>query len=342
MARVGRRTVLAGVAAGLLAGAFGSTAFAADKVTVGVLRFVSSGGLYLAVERGHFAAEGLEVELKFFEAAQPIAVAIASGDAEFGLTGITAGSLNLAGKGGLKIVASQGAEKKGFIGNQLVASNEAFGRGLDKPEKLAGATVAISQVGSTFHYQFGQIAAAKGFELSKISMKPLQSLPNMVAAVKTSQVDATILPTHIAGPMVDRGEAKIIAALSDIADYQYGALFAAPKAVAEKRDVVQRFVRAYQKGLADYGASLMRSDAGGKRVADEAAATAATQIAKYVYPSDPPAEGAAKVIASAPYCDPTGKLDLAGIEAQIAWYKSEKLVDAGVDAKAFVDLSFTR
>ena len=46
------------------------------------------------------------------------------------------------------------------------------------------------------------------------------------------------------------------------------------------------------------------------------------------------------MIESAPYCDPTGKLDLAGIEKQIAWYKSEKLVDESVDAKAFVDLGF--
>jgi NitT/TauT family transport system substrate-binding protein len=335
-----RRSILAGFAAGFATAVFAQGAFAADKVSVGVLRFVSSGGLYLGVERGYFAAEGLDVDLKFFQAAQPIAVAIASGDTEFGLTGITAGSLNLAGKGGLKIAASQGAEKKGFTGNQIVASNEAYAKGLDAPKKLAGATVAISQVGSTFHYQFGQVAEAEGFDLARITMKPVQSLPNMIAAVKTNQVDATILPSHIAQPLVTKGEAKIVAAMSDVADYQYGALFVSPKLVAEKRDVVARFVRAYKKGLADYGAALLRTDASGKRIADDTAKQAAVQIAKYVYPSDPPEQGAAKVIASAPYCDPTGKLDLAGIEKQIAWYKAEKLVDAGVDAKAFVDLSF--
>ena len=51
-----------------------SQAAAADKVAVGVLRFVSSGGLYLAVERRYFTAEGIEIDLRFFEAAQPIAV----------------------------------------------------------------------------------------------------------------------------------------------------------------------------------------------------------------------------------------------------------------------------
>ena len=38
------------------------------------------------VVEGEFADEGLDVELKFFQAAQPIAVAIASGDIDFGVT----------------------------------------------------------------------------------------------------------------------------------------------------------------------------------------------------------------------------------------------------------------
>jgi len=322
--------------------ALAAPAQAADKVAVGVLRFVSSGGLYLAVERGYFNAEGIEVELKFFEAAQPIAVAVVSGDTQFGLTAITAGSLNLAGKGGVKIIASQGAERKGITGNILVASNDAHAKGLTTPEKLDGANVAITQVGSSFHYQLGQIATAKGFPLERITMKPLQSIPNVVAAVKTGQVDAAILPPHIAEPMAGRGEVKLITPLSAIGDYQYGALFTAPKLITGNRALVERFVRAYQKGLKDYAEALLRTDVSGKRIADDAAMKAGEQIGKYVYPSDPPAEAARKVIASAVFCDPAGKVDATDIARQVAWYKQEKLVDAGVDAAAVIDATFAR
>lgn len=318
------------------------SAHAGDKVAVGALRFVSSGGLYLGVERGYFAAEGIDIDIKFFEAAQPIAVAIASGDIQFGLTGITGGSLNLAGKGGLKIVAAQGGEKKGVVGNVLAVSNEAYAKGMTGAEKIAGANVAITQVGSTFHYQFGQIADAKGFDLAKVTMKPLQSIPNMVAALKTNQVDAAILPPHIAGPMAARGEIKILGPLSDIADYQYGAVFASPRLVADNRALVERFVRAYQKGLGDYTGALMRVDASGNRITDELSTKAAEQIGKYVYPSDTPPEAAKKVVVSAVYCDPTGKLDMANITRQIVWYKKEKLVDAAVDGAKFIDTTFVK
>ena len=61
-------------------------AAAQEKITVGVLRFVSSGALFVAVERGYFKQEGLDVDLTFFDAAQPIAVAVVTGDVDFGLT----------------------------------------------------------------------------------------------------------------------------------------------------------------------------------------------------------------------------------------------------------------
>src|SRR5262245_19901163 len=92
------------VLAALLAG---RPADAQDKVAVGVLRFVSSGALFVAVERGYFRQEGLDVELRFFDAAQPIAVAVVTGDVDFGLTAFTAGLFNLAGKGGLTVIAAQ-------------------------------------------------------------------------------------------------------------------------------------------------------------------------------------------------------------------------------------------
>lgn len=340
MTAVFTRRALLTISALILAGP--AVAQAQDKVAVGALRFVSSGGLYLAVERGYFKDEKIDLEIKFFQAAQPIAVAIASGDIQFGLTGIAGGTLNLAGKGALKIIASQGSERKGIKGNTLVVSNDAWAKGITTFEKLDGASAAISQVGSTFHYQLGQIAEAKKFALEKIAMKPVQTIPNMIAAVKTGQADATILPPHIAGPMAARGEARIIGPLSDIANYSYGALFASPKIVGENRALAERFVRAYQKGLKDYHDALLRFDASGKRIEDETAVRAAVQIGKYVYASDQPAEAAKKVMDSAVYCDPTGKLDVADIEKQIAWYKKEKLVDAGVEGKGFLDTSFVK
>src|SRR4051794_41809735 len=61
------------------------------KAKVGVLRLSSSAPVFIAQDSGYFRDAGLDVELKFFDAAQPIAVATASGDIDFGVTAFTAG-----------------------------------------------------------------------------------------------------------------------------------------------------------------------------------------------------------------------------------------------------------
>jgi len=49
-----------------------------------VLRLSSSAPVFIAQDKGYFREAGLDIELKFFDAAQPIAVATTSGDVDFG------------------------------------------------------------------------------------------------------------------------------------------------------------------------------------------------------------------------------------------------------------------
>ena len=315
----------------------------AAKVSVGALRFVSNGALFVAVEKGYFKAEGLDVELKFFDAAQPIAVAVVSGDIDLGATAFTAGMFNLAGKGGIKIIAAQAREKKGYEGNAVLASNAAWEKGLRKLEDVSGKSLGITQVGSSFHYQIGQIARLKGFDLRTVDLKPLQSLSSMAAALKSAQVDAVIIAPHLAKALVAAGDAKLIGWYSDLDEYQFGALFASPKIVDARRATVEKFVRAYQKGAAEFADAMLRLDAAGARAFDRATSDPiAAMVAKYVYPSDPADAAAAKVMASTYYVDPQARLDAADIHNQVAWYKSQGLVDGAVDPTKFLDLSFVK
>src|SRR5882724_2133508 len=54
------------------------------KAKIGVLRLSSSAPVFIAQDKGYFREAGLDIELKFFDAAQPIAVATTSGDVDFG------------------------------------------------------------------------------------------------------------------------------------------------------------------------------------------------------------------------------------------------------------------
>jgi NitT/TauT family transport system substrate-binding protein len=321
------------LAASLMLGA-GAPPAAAQKVAVGVLKLASSGPVFIAQDKGYFKAEGLDSELKFFEAAQPIAVATVSGDVDIGVTGLTAGFYNLAGKGALKIVAAQSREESGYNLIAYLASNRAYENGLDGLGKLPGHSVGITQVGSTFHYSLGLLAAKRKFDLASLKLVPLQSIPNMASALKGGQVDAALIPATAALPMVNRGDAKLLGWVGNETPWQLGGIFTAPRTIAERRPVVEKFIRAYRKAAHEFHAAFLTKDAVGKVVEGAEAPALIAIISKYT------GQDEKAIRTGIPYIDPEGRLLVSDVYNQVAWYQSQNLVDKSVDAKSVVDLSF--
>jgi NitT/TauT family transport system substrate-binding protein len=178
------------------------------KARVGVLRLSSSAPVFIAQDKGYFRDAGLDIELKFFDAAQPIAVAVTSGDIDFGVTAFTAGLYNLAGKGTLKVIGGMSREKAGYPLIGYFASNNAYAAGLRTPRDLAGKRIAVTQIGSSFHYSLGLLADKYGLKLSDMKVLPLQSLSNAAAALKGETVDAALLPVSTARKLMDDGGAQ--------------------------------------------------------------------------------------------------------------------------------------
>ena len=316
------------------------SAAAQERVTVGTFRAVSNGALFIAAAQGYFKAEGLDVEMTAYASAQPVVEALSLGATDLGLTSFTAAAFELAGKGAIKAVAAQVREKRDFEGNEVIVSNAAYARGLRKFDDLAKASFAISQIGSSFHYQLGQIARAKRFDLAGITLKSMQSLDAMAHAVATGGSDATILPAKYARELLVASQAKLIGWYSELDEQQLGALFASAKMLKARRATVEKFVRAYRRGAADYAAALLRRDRYGKRISDTKSQAAAATIARYVYPGQPLSRAVATVEAETYFMDAQARLDVADIVRQVEWYKSQSLIAASIAARAVVDVGF--
>src|ERR1700742_5024328 len=255
---------------GLLAMAATGFARADDlmKAKVGVLRLSSSAPVFIAQDKGYFRDAGLDVELKFFDAAQPIAVATASGDVDFGVTAFTAGLYNLAGKGSLKVIGGMSRERAGFPLIGYFASNNAYPAGLKTPKDLAGKRVAVTQVGSSFHYSLGLLADKYGFKLSDVKVLPLQSLSNAAAALKGETVDAALLPVSTARPLMETDGAKFLGWVGDETPWQLGAVFASPKTLTNKA-LVTKLLAALVKADREYHDVILAAMKDGKVPIDE-------------------------------------------------------------------------
>jgi NitT/TauT family transport system substrate-binding protein len=314
---------------------FAADAAAAEKLTIGVLRLASSGPVFIAVARGYFAAEGIDAELLFFDAAQPVAVATVAGDVEIGVTGLTAGFYNLAGKGALRIIGAQSREEPGYHLVAYLASNQAYAGGLTALKDLAGHSVAITQVGSTFHYSVGLLADKLGFPIAQVKLVPLQSMGTIAAAIKGNQVDAGLIPATVALPLVGEGGAHLLGWVGDETPWQLGAIFAAAATLRDRRPAVEAFLRAYRHGARDFHDAFLVKGADGKPSPGADAEALLAIIAKAT------GQPAAQIRDGIPYVDPDSKLLTGDIYRQVAWYQSQGLVEKSVDAKSILDLSFT-
>ena len=311
---------------------------AADPVRLGLLHTLSPAPFYIAQERGYFRDAGIDLTFRFFEAAQPIAAAAVSGDIDVGVTALTGGFFNLAEKGTLKVIGGGLHEQRGYQGSAILVSNQAYAAGLTSLDKLAGHSFAITQYGSSFHYMLGRIAEAEHFDAGSVTLRPVQQIANMVAAVSSNQVDATIAIASMAKPLEAGGQAHIIGWAGDIVPYQITAVFTSGQMIAQHADLLHRFARAYQKGVADYREAFLRLDPQGKPIIDEKTDAVIPLITKYVFTGDPNARQ--KIISGVGYYDEGAALDVGDVIAQLKWFKAQDLVKGDAEPQSVIDTSF--
>jgi NitT/TauT family transport system substrate-binding protein len=313
-------------------------AAAQERVTVGTMQNVASSVLFLGAAKGYFKDEGLDVEMTAYASNEDVVKALAGDATDFGLASFTAAAFNAAGSGAIKAIAMQAREKRDYEGSDIIVSNAAYARGIRKAEQLASTVAAIDAIGTTAHYQLGQVAHMKDFKLSGMILKPQGSPEAVASAIAADQVDVAILPSQYARDLLTANQAKLVAWYSELDEPQLGALFVSRKTIAGRRATVEKFLRAYRRGAAEYYASLMRRDKYSKRVSNAKSREAATAIARYVYPGR--ANGAPTVEAYVYFIDPQAQLDTADIKRQVDWYRAQGLVNKEIDARAVVDLSF--
>jgi NitT/TauT family transport system substrate-binding protein len=305
------------------------------KAKVGVLRLSSSAPVFIAQDKGYFRDAGLDVELKFFDAAQPIAVATTSGDIDFGVTAFTAGLYNLAGKGTLKVIGGMSREKAGYPLIGYFASNKAYAAGLKTPKDLAGKRIAVTQVGSSFHYSLGLLADKYGFRLGDTKVLPMQSLSNAAAALKGETVDAALLPVSTARKLMDDDGAKLLGWVGDETPWQLGAVFASTRTLANKA-LVTKLLGALDRADREYHDVILAAVKDGKAPINDQTRPLLEIIAKY---TNLPVE---QVVGNCAYIDPDGKLDVKDVANQIDWLQGQGFVDKGFGIDAIIARDYVK
>lgn len=324
------RRVAAGFA--VLLGAvlsFASAAVHADKVTVSLTKSVASAPIFIAQDLGYFAEEGLEVELKYFAGGPHVAIAVASGDADMGITALSAALFNMADRGVLKLIAGGGYERPGYSSVVYLASMEAYEKGLREPRDVEGKVFGATSLGSPGHYALAMLAEKYGFDLSSVNIIPLGGFGNILSAIKGGRVDVGIFPSFAAEAAQARGDGKIIGRVGDETPLQLAAILTTNKVVDDRHAMLERFLSAYREGSATFAAAFQETGSG-----DGSAPSGVDRdqlvgvLQAYTEMSEE------QMFSGMSYIDPEGRLDVEDVRNQIAsWIKLDAVrPDTSVDA----------
>lgn len=340
MASFTRTTFAAWAIAGALAAAAGvlspSPAAAADKINVGILSLTSHSPTIIAEGKGYFDEQDLDVEFVSFQAAQPMAVAIASGDVDFGITAISGGLVSLSEKGVIKVIGGALQETSDVEGQKILVSKAAYDDGVKTPADLAGRIFGITTTGSSFHYMAHKIAQKEGFDESKLHLKPLQKVPAVIAALKSGQIDAWSIVPNIADALTKGPDVIEIGKISDYApNYQVTTVFTSTANVENRPELVKRFLAAYSKGVDDYNAALVD-----KTMSEEETAEIVEMIHQYVYTDQPLEKADPRIRHGAMRINANARLNLESVKDQLEWFKAQGMVPADASMEKLVDTRF--
>lgn len=319
-----KRMVLVGLMVAVLA----IPALAKDTVRLGTLKLVNGAPIYVSLEKGFFADEGITVDVQWFSAAAPVTVAVASGAVDVGATGVTAALFNSIAQGSkMLLVADRGAERPGYQLNAVVVNKAAYQQGVTSLKALKGRKVGITTLGSTYHYQFGRLLEQEGMDLEDVELVPLKTTQLLIDAVKQGTVAAAIVSPPWGADAEVEGWGKRLFWCGDKLSYQVTAVFYSDQ-LRKNRDLATRFMRAYLKGVRYYVDAVLGKQPG--KNYDEVIKI----IAKYTQ------EQPRVIERSLLYIDRHGIPDVDDLMDQQRWYAKHKMIERIIPVAEFVDLSF--
>ena len=324
-----RRTALLLAATLLAAG----PARAAEHVKLCSVRSFGGGPTMVAIEKGFFAKQGLDAELVMFDSAQPIAVAVVSGDCDFGAAGLSAAFFNFVAQGTLKVIAAGTWEHKGFQSVGVLVSNQAYAAGLKSFKDMAGHTVGITQLGTPLQYYLLQLAAKYHVPEASIRFVPLQSNSVVGSAIAGGQVDLAVQTAAPIAAVISKGDAKVLGWTSEeLPPHQGEAVFTATKTANDRSTIVKAYLAGLRAGDAYFHDALVGPD--GERREGSTLPEVIAIVAKYLQQPE------SMIRQNLPYFDPEARVAPDDLEALDAWYLAQHMVKKPVTAKDIVDMRY--
>ena len=313
---------------------FAASAQATEKVTVGVSPTTSTGGVFVALEKGFFKDEGLDVELQVFASSTaPMMPLLAKGDLDVGGGVLTASLFDTSASGvGVLLVADKGSVQKDADYLKLMVRSDLVKSGRYKTySDLKGFKVGVPSLGGTSQEAAMSLFLKKGGLKASDVEYVKAGYSDAAKLFQAKGIDAYIQLEPYVADLVKSGTATVIDGLYSIhPGQQSAAIFYSPVFAKNRHDVGVKFMKAYIRGCRAYNAAF-RSDRQSAEFKE-----LVKILTKWTSIKD---EAVYKDMIPAGLYD-DASLNVKSIQQDIEYYLSQKYLKAQPDLSKIVDVEF--
>jgi len=299
-----------------------------DTVKVGVFQSISDAGIYIAVDKGYFAEQGLKVVVQNIDSSSTVTTALASGDIDVS-GGSPAASIYNAVRQGvpIQIVADKGSTLPGH-GYFAFMVRKALADQIKTPADVRGHTLAATGyfAGASNEVTIHHLLAPAGVKESEVKIVAM-SFPDIVAGLGSGAIDVATLIEPLVTVAVDKGFAVVWKRADEIyPSQQYAALIYGP-GITKRPDVATRFMVAYLKGVRFYNDALSGKASRSELIGILTKNTTVKNAELYDK-------------MALPGLNPNGTLNIDGMSEDMKWFVAEGRMKEPVDIHKVVDTKY--
>lgn len=305
------------------AGAQGQALTKIRVVHVPVLIFAP---LYVAIERGYFAQQGIEVELIGTPGGASSFVVLASGRAEVVIGGLGASLFNAAARGlDFKVVGPVHMEKPP-VSTPLVVSKKAYQSGeIRSVADLRGKKVSVNVIGSATEFWLHSALLRGGLTIDDVQLVAV-NFPEVPAALANGAIAAGLLGEPLATLAEDQGQ--IVRLSEDFVDgVQVTAVYYSGEFIRQHPKEAAGFMVAWLRASRDlYGNGYRRDDIA--RIVEKYTGVPAAVVKR----------------ARPPFHEPDGKMNFNDFKRLQEFFRKrgELTYEKPLDPAVYIDTSFVR
>jgi NitT/TauT family transport system substrate-binding protein len=222
--------------------------FTQVKGKLGYMKIVDNAAMFMAMDKGFFKAEGLELETVPMAGGAVIVQGVTSGDLQIGWTNVI--SLYQAHVEGFdfKLIAGGATNVKDT--NETHAIEVLKTSPVVRAKDLEVKTIAVNTLNNIVHLMAMAWLDKNGANSSKVKFVEIP-FPQMEAALTAGKVDAISVQEPFVTAAVEKGGARVLAHPwgEVIPKFLIASWFASEKWIQKNKQTAQAFVRAINRGI---------------------------------------------------------------------------------------------